>query len=63
MKRELSTQRNVRSVLSLVAKTSKRMLAHPLLRKMGLAGFLFFLVKGLLWLLVPYLIATGLFGA
>jgi hypothetical protein len=25
----------------------------PWLRRLGLAGFLFFLIKGLLWLLVP----------
>ena len=27
----------------------------------GLVLFLFFLIKGLLWLLIPYLIAKGLF--
>ncbi len=27
----------------------------PYLKKLGWAGFLFFLIKGLLWLLVPYL--------
>jgi hypothetical protein len=26
---------------------------------MGLVGFIFFLIKGLLWLLIPYLIAKG----
>jgi hypothetical protein len=30
------------------------------LKKLGLAGFLFFLIKGLLWLIIPYLIASGL---
>lgn len=29
------------------------------LKRMGLAGFLFFLAKGLMWLLVPVLIAKG----
>ncbi|MEZ0483764.1 hypothetical protein [Fibrella aquatica] len=29
------------------------------LKRMGWAGFLFFLIKGLLWLLIPYLIAKG----
>lgn len=28
-------------------------------RKIGLIGFLFFLIKGLMWLLIPYLIAKG----
>jgi hypothetical protein len=28
--------------------------------RLGLAGFLFFLLKGLLWLLVPALVARGL---
>jgi len=28
-------------------------------RRMGWAGFLFFLIKGLLWLIIPYLIAKG----
>ncbi len=30
------------------------------LKRVGWAGFLFFLIKGLLWLLIPYLIARGL---
>lgn len=30
--------------------------ATPWLKRIGLAGFLFFLVKGLLWLLVPALL-------
>ncbi|MEK7834411.1 MAG: hypothetical protein AAB401_25205 [Acidobacteriota bacterium] len=29
------------------------------LKRFGLAGFLFFLIKGLLWLLVPVLLAKG----
>jgi hypothetical protein len=31
------------------------------IKKIGVAGFLFFLIKGLLWLIIPYLIAKGLF--
>lgn len=30
------------------------------LKKVGIVGFLFFLIKGLLWLLIPYLIAKGI---
>lgn len=30
-------------------------------KRIGVAGFLFFLIKGLLWLLIPYLIAKGIF--
>ena len=30
------------------------------LKRVGWAGFLFFLIKGLLWLLIPYLIAKGI---
>ena len=30
-------------------------------KRIGIIGFLFFLIKGLLWLLVPYLIAKGIF--
>ncbi|MES2559576.1 MAG: hypothetical protein V4590_07550 [Bacteroidota bacterium] len=30
-------------------------------KRLGWAGFLFFLIKGLLWLIVPYLIAKGFF--
>jgi hypothetical protein len=30
-------------------------------KRMGILGFLFFLVKGLLWLIIPYLIAKGFF--
>lgn len=29
------------------------------IKRIGIAGFIFFLVKGLLWLLIPYLIAKG----
>ncbi len=29
------------------------------IKRMGVAGFLFFLIKGLLWLIIPYLIAKG----
>jgi hypothetical protein len=25
-----------------------------LIKKLGVAGFLFFLIKGLLWLIIPY---------
>ena len=28
----------------------------------GVVLFLFFLIKGLLWLLIPYLVAKGLFS-
>ncbi len=30
------------------------------LKRMGWMGFFFFLIKGLLWLIVPYLVAKGL---
>ena len=30
------------------------------LKRVGWIGFLFFLIKGLLWLLIPYLIAKGI---
>jgi len=29
------------------------------LKRIGWVGFLFFLIKGLLWLIIPYLIAKG----
>jgi len=32
-------------------------------RRLGAAAFFFFLIKGLLWLLVPTLLATGLIKA
>ncbi len=38
---------------------------HRVLRwvkKLGFWGFLFFLVKGLLWLLLPWLLARGIFS-
>jgi hypothetical protein len=31
------------------------------LKRLGWVGFLFFLIKGLLWLLIPFLIARGFF--
>ncbi|MFN9115993.1 MAG: hypothetical protein ACK5XN_38595 [Bacteroidota bacterium] len=30
------------------------------IKRLGWAGFFFFLIKGLLWLIIPYLIAKGL---
>jgi hypothetical protein len=30
-------------------------------KRLGWVGFFFFLIKGLLWLIIPYLIAKGLF--
>lgn len=35
---------------------------RALLRRGGVALFAFYLIKGLLWLTVPYLIGQGLFG-
>ena len=32
-------------------------------RRFGMAGFVFFLVKGLLWLIVPVLVARGLWNS
>lgn len=32
-------------------------------RRFGVAGFVFFLVKGLLWLIVPALLARGLWNS
>ena len=29
------------------------------LKRLGLVGFLFFLIKGLLWILIPVLVAKG----
>lgn len=29
-------------------------------KKLGLIGFLFFFVKGLLWLIIPYLVVKGI---
>jgi len=34
---------------------------RSLLKRMGLAGFTFFLLKGLLWLLVPWLAHSAIF--
>lgn len=30
-------------------------------KRLGWIGFLFFLIKGLMWLIIPYLIAKGFF--
>ena len=32
------------------------------IKKIGFIGFLFFTIKGLLWLIIPYLIATYFSG-
>jgi hypothetical protein len=39
------------------AKPKRLHLACPWLKRLGVAGFVFFLLKGLLWLLVPSLLA------
>lgn len=46
--------------MSVKGMTDKRTL-KAWFKRMGVAGFLFFLIKGLLWLLVPYLISLGIF--
>jgi hypothetical protein len=33
----------------------------PYLRKLGFWGFMFFLVKGLAWLVIPWLLAKEIF--
>lgn len=38
-------------------KPSRLSLACPWLKRLGVAGFMFFLAKGLLWLMVPGLLA------
>jgi len=38
-------------------KPARLSLACPWLKRLGFVGFLFFLAKGLLWLLVPSLLA------
>jgi hypothetical protein len=40
-----------------IKKPRQRVCPLKWLKRLGLAGFLFFLIKGLLWLLVPGLIA------
>lgn len=30
-------------------------------KKLGLIGFLIFLIKGLLWIIIPYLMVVGIF--
>jgi len=42
------------------SKIHSRPRAH-FLKRMGLAGFAFFFLKGLLWLLVPWLAHSALF--
>jgi len=38
-----------------------RMTFKTWLKRLGWVGFFFFLAKGLLWLIIPYLIAKGFF--
>lgn len=35
----------------------KKLSAADIIKRFGIAGFLFFLIKGLLWLIIPALIA------
>jgi hypothetical protein len=39
---------------------SKKSSFKKLIKRFGIAGFLFFLIKGLLWLIVPFLIGYSL---
>ena len=36
--------------------------AAPLMRRLGFAGFAFFFIKGILWLLIPVLAHLALFN-
>lgn len=47
--------------LSCPVPHGKRRGAMQWIKRIGWVGFFFFLIKGLLWLIVPYLIAKGLF--
>ena len=38
-------------------KSTRLSLACPWLKRVGVAGFVFFLLKGLLWLMLPGLLA------
>lgn len=42
-------------------KASRQAGIRAWIGRLGLVGFLFFFVKGLLWLLIPSLIAMGVF--
>jgi hypothetical protein len=42
---------------STTAKPTRLSLACPWLKRVGVVGFLFFLIKGLMWLLLPGLLA------
>lgn len=54
---------NQPSLVSAEAESGPKTCPVPRLwRRLGLAAFLFFLIKGLLWLIVPALIAAGAFS-
>lgn len=44
------------------AGSSKRLKTKSFLKKLGFYGFLFFLIKGLLWLIVPAILLYWGFG-
>ena len=44
------------------ARTDRRCPVPTWWRRLGAAAFLFFLIKGLLWLAVPALVALGVWG-
>ncbi len=57
--------------MNLIEKTQDKPLECPVshkgrtgfkrwFKRVGFIGFLFFLIKGLLWLIIPYLIAKGI---
>lgn len=54
MKREASTQDIPRE---LPAVSEQKNTKWKWLQRFGIGGFVFFLVKGLLWLIVPFLLA------
>jgi hypothetical protein len=41
-------------------ETARKFSFKKLIKRFGIAGFLFFFIKGLLWLIVPFLIGYSL---
>lgn len=39
-----------------VAATTARLISHPWARRIGVVGFWFFFIKGLLWLAAPLVV-------
>lgn len=60
MKQGDTIQKEQPAELSCPVSKKDRSTFKTWVKRLGWVGFLFFLIKGLLWLIIPYLVVKGL---